>query len=110
MTRVNKFYFLYDWKKDSWNLYFAAGIIIGGFIAAFFLSAPGQVNISAATTAVLRQEVVKDFNGMLPQDIFRISQLFTVRGFIFTVIGGFLVGFGTRYAGGCTSGHAIMGL
>jgi uncharacterized membrane protein YedE/YeeE len=26
------------------------------------------------------------------------------------VIGGFLVGFGTRYAGGCTSGHAISGL
>jgi uncharacterized membrane protein YedE/YeeE len=26
------------------------------------------------------------------------------------VLGGFLVGFGTRYAGGCTSGHAIMGL
>jgi uncharacterized membrane protein YedE/YeeE len=26
------------------------------------------------------------------------------------VVGGFLVGFGTRYAGGCTSGHAIMGL
>lgn len=26
------------------------------------------------------------------------------------VIGGFLVGFGTAYAGGCTSGHAIAGL
>ena len=25
-------------------------------------------------------------------------------------VGGFLVGFGTRYAGGCTSGHAISGL
>ncbi|WP_462268012.1 YeeE/YedE family protein [Mucilaginibacter sp.] len=107
---ANITFFRYDWKKDSWNLYFAAGIIIGGFIATYFLSAPGQVNISAATTAVLRQEGVKDFNGMLPQDIFSISQLFTVRGFIFTVVGGFLVGFGTRYAGGCTSGHAIMGL
>ena len=107
---ANISFFKYDWKKESWNLFFAAGIIIGGFIATFLLSNPGQVNINPHTTALLRQEGVKDFSGLLPIDIFSFSQLFTLRGFVFMVIGGFLVGFGTRYAGGCTSGHAIMGI
>jgi uncharacterized membrane protein YedE/YeeE len=47
---------------------------------------------------------------LLPEQLFNWQQLLTVRGFIVIVLGGFLVGFGTRYAGGCTSGHAIMGL
>jgi len=53
---------------------------------------------------------VKDFSGLLPTDSFNFQNLFTLKGFIFTVLGGFLVGFGTHWAGGCTSGHAIMGL
>ncbi|OKS86251.1 YeeE/YedE family protein [Mucilaginibacter polytrichastri] len=107
---ANISFFKYDWKKEKWNLFFAAGIIIGGFIATSFLSNPGQVNINTHTTALLQQEGVKDFSGLLPQDIFSFRQLFTLRGFVFMVVGGFLVGFGTRYAGGCTSGHAIMGI
>ena len=103
-------FFKYDWKKESWNLFFALGIIIGGFVATHFLSVPAQVNINADTVELLKQEGVKDFSGLLPNDIFSFSQLFTLRGFVFTVIGGFMVGFGTRYAGGCTSGHAIMGI
>jgi uncharacterized membrane protein YedE/YeeE len=103
-------FFKYDWKKESWNLFFALGIIIGGFIATCYLSVPGQVNISTNTIALLKQEGVKDFSGLLPHDIFSFEQLFTLRGFVFMVTGGFLVGFGTRYAGGCTSGHAIMGI
>ncbi len=103
-------FFKYDWKKESWNLFFAAGIILGGFLATYFLSVPGQVNISPATKALLQHEGIKDFSGLLPKDIFSFSQLFTLRGLVFIVIGGFLVGFGTRYAGGCTSGHAIMGI
>ncbi|WP_345948880.1 YeeE/YedE thiosulfate transporter family protein [Mucilaginibacter sp. PAMB04274] len=107
---ANISFFKYDWKKESWNLFFAVGIIIGGFIATYLLSNSGQVNINPHTTALLQQEGVKDFSGLLPQDIFSFSQLFTMRGFIFIIVGGFLVGFGTRYAGGCTSGHAIMGI
>lgn len=103
-------FFKYDWKKEIWNLFFAGGIILGGFIATYFLSVPGQVNINPATTALLKQEGVKDFSGLLPRDIFSLGQLFTLRGFVFIILGGFLVGFGTRYAGGCTSGHAIMGI
>ncbi|MBD1391931.1 YeeE/YedE family protein [Mucilaginibacter glaciei] len=107
---ANIAFFKYDWKKESWNLFFALGIIAGGFIATYFLSVPGAVNINPDTVALLKQEGVKDFNGLLPQDVFSFSQLFTLKGFVFIIVGGFLVGFGTRYAGGCTSGHAIMGI
>ncbi len=103
-------FFKYDWKKDSWNLSFAAGIVAGGFIAAYFLSQPGPVALNPKTIADLQKLGVKDFSGLLPHDIFGFSQLLTLRGVVFIVAGGFLVGFGTRYAGGCTSGHAIMGI
>ena len=103
-------FFKYDWKKESWNLFFALGIIIGGFIATNWFSNAQAVNINPHTEASLRQEGVKDFSGLLPKDVFSFNQLFTLRGFIFIIAGGFLVGFGTRYAGGCTSGHAIMGI
>jgi uncharacterized membrane protein YedE/YeeE len=46
----------------------------------------------------------------MPSAIFNTDTIFTLTGFIFFVVGGFMIGFGTRYAGGCTSGHAIMGL
>lgn len=107
---ANISFFKYDWKKESWSLFFVAGIVAGGFIATYYLSAPAPVNINPDTTALLQKEGVKDFSGLLPQDIFSFSQLFTLRGFVFIVIGGFLVGFGTRYANGCTSGHSIMGI
>ena len=103
-------FFKYDWKKESWNLFFAAGIIFGGFIATSFFSNPGPVNLNPDTISLLKQQGVKDFSGLLPADIFSFAQLLTLRGFVFIIVGGFLVGFGTRYAGGCTSGHAIMGI
>jgi uncharacterized membrane protein YedE/YeeE len=103
-------FFKYDWKKESWNLFFVAGIMLGGFVAVHYLSNAQPVVINPATTALLQKQGVKDFSDLLPLDIFSFSQLLTLRGFIFIVVGGFLVGFGTRYAGGCTSGHAIMGI
>ena len=46
----------------------------------------------------------------LPELLFN-NQVFTdVPKLLLLVVGGFLVGFGARYAGGCTSGHAISGL
>lgn len=103
-------FFKYDWKKESWNLFFALGIIGGGFIATNYLSTPAPVNLDPKTIASLQHLGVKDFSGLLPKDIFSLGQLFTLKGLVFIVLGGFLVGFGTRYAGGCTSGHAIMGI
>lgn len=103
-------FFQYDWKKDSWNLVFVLGMLIGGFIAGVFMANPEPVAISNSTMESLKSSGIKDFNGLLPADLFSWESLFSLRGFIFIVVGGFLVGFGTRYAGGCTSGHAIMGL
>src|SRR5690606_17289180 len=103
-------FFKYDWKANSWNLFFAGGIVLGAFIAVFFMDGNEAVAISNETRNMLEKQGIKDFNGLLPEDIFSLEQLFSVRGLLFMIIGGFLVGFGTRYAGGCTSGHSITGI
>jgi uncharacterized protein len=103
-------FFKYDWRKYTWNLLFAAGIVAGGFIGNFFLDNPNHIVISPETFTDLHVEGISTFHDLLPSEIFSWNSLFTLRGFVFIVIGGFLVGFGTRYAGGCTSGHSILGL
>jgi uncharacterized protein len=103
-------FFKYNWKKETWNLFFVLGITLGGLIASLFLSTGKPMDINPETVLQLKALGVTDFSTLLPLDIFGIEQLFTLKGLFFMVIGGFLVGFGTRYAGGCTSGHAIMGL
>ena len=103
-------FFRYNWKNEIWNLLFVAGIVIGAFIAVKFLNNPAPVNINPELVTKLRQNGVSDFNHLVPTELFNWNSLFTPRGMLLMVVGGFLVGFGTRYAGGCTSGHAIMGL
>lgn len=103
-------FFSYDWKKEVWNLIFVAGIILGAFIAATFLNNPNPVNINPKLVAELNSYGITDQHSLLPEQLFNWQQLITVKGLFFMVFGGFLVGFGTRYAGGCTSGHSIMGL
>ncbi|SOE19611.1 hypothetical protein SAMN06298216_0115 [Spirosomataceae bacterium TFI 002] len=103
-------FFNYNWKKEQWIFFFAFGIMAGAFIAVNFLSNGNDVAISEATKIDLRALGINNFDGLLPVEIFSISELLSLKGFFFVVFGGFLVGFGTRYAGGCTSGHAIMGL
>ncbi len=103
-------FFTYNWKKEMWNLMFVLGILIGGFIATQFLANPEDFIIADQTKAELTALGITDFSGLMPADIFSLSELFTAKGLLFFVVGGFLVGFGTRYAGGCTSGHAIMGI
>jgi uncharacterized protein len=103
-------FFSYNWKKETWNLYFVAGIFLGGLLAVQFLANPNPIQVNAALTQELAGYGITHFNNLVPADIMNWPSLFTLRGFIVLVVGGFLVGFGTRYAGGCTSGHAIMGL
>lgn len=103
-------FFQYDWKKEAWNLFFAAGVVLGGFIAANLLSDPNPVSVNSTLATELAGYGVTDYKGLVPADLFNWSSLLTARGFILMVVGGLLVGFGTRYAGGCTSGHSIMGL
>ena len=103
-------FFHYDWKKEIWNLFFVAGVLLGGFIATQFLSNPDPIIISANTVKALEKLNITVDHRLMPASIFSFENLFTLKGLVFFVIGGFFVGFGTRYAGGCTSGHAIMGL
>ncbi len=103
-------FFNYNWKKDSWNLFFVAGIFLGAFLTGILLANPNPVQIAASTKADLQGLGITDFEGLMPIQIFSFDQLFTFKGFFFIVFGGLLVGFGTRWANGCTSGHAIMGL
>lgn len=103
-------FFKYNWKKEIWNLIFVSGIFFGGIIAAVFLKNPDPIQLSANTVADLRVLGIHDFTGLMPTELFNANALFSVKGFIFFVLGGFMVGFGTRYARGCTSGHSIMGL
>lgn len=103
-------FFSYNWKKEMWNLFFVGGVLIGGFIGAQLLSNPEPIQIATSTKSQLMALGVQDFKGLMPNDLFGTEQIFSLKGLIFMVFGGFMVGFGTRYAGGCTSGHAIMGL
>ncbi|MEO6668759.1 MAG: YeeE/YedE thiosulfate transporter family protein [Ferruginibacter sp.] len=103
-------FFQYNWKKEIWNLFFVAGILVGGFLATSFLNNTQPVRVNPALVQDLTKFGISDYTGLVPQDIFNWSALLTARGMIMMLLGGFLVGFGTRYAGGCTSGHAIMGL
>lgn len=102
----------YDWKKSGlWNLTFVVGVILGGVLAANLFPHPeATIGISAGAMADLRALGITDFTGLLPAELFSWSSLATLPGFLMIVGGGFLVGFGARYAGGCTSGHAISGL
>jgi len=103
-------FFRYDWKQaGTWNLAFLVGTLLGGFIGARLL-ATGSVALSAQTQAALTALGVHDLSGLVPREAFSWAALATPRGIVMVVVGGFLVGFGTAYAGGCTSGHAISGL
>lgn len=104
-------FFRFDWRRVAgWNLLFALGIGVGGFLAVTLLGGGGEVAISEATRADLGALGITSTDGLAPAEIFSWSGLASVRGLVFLVVGGFLVGFGASYAGGCTSGHAIMGL
>jgi uncharacterized membrane protein YedE/YeeE len=107
---ANVSFFKYDWKKESWNLLFVSGVLLGGVVTALFLDDPNPVQVAPALLEELSGYGITDYSSLVPADVFNWPALLTLRGFILMVVGGFLVGFGTRYAGGCTSGHAIMGL
>ncbi|MEJ2114340.1 MAG: YeeE/YedE thiosulfate transporter family protein [Flavobacteriaceae bacterium] len=104
-------FFNFNWKEQKWNLFVVLGAIIGGFVAHFFLSTPTNIDLNPSTIESLNQLGFKDAGkSLLPLEIYGWSAIFSIKGFLILIVGGFLVGFGTRYAGGCTSGHAIAGL
>ncbi len=109
-------YFDYNIKDQYWLFVFIFGSILGGTIASTVLQSPTPVAISSATISDLSQlgihtpKTISEGAGFLPEELFHTSQLFKFKNILLMIVGGFLIGFGTRYAGGCTSGHAITGL
>jgi hypothetical protein len=103
-------YFRYNWKANGrWNLLFAAGMLLGGLLAAHG-TATQTIAISEQTKLALTKLGIHNFSGLAPAELFSWSALLTLKGFVSVIVGGLLVGFGTAWAGGCTSGHAISGL
>ena len=103
-------FFKYNWKKEVWNLFFVFGIFLGGIITAMFFTNPNPVEVHPNLAKELASYGITDFRNLVPSELMNWESLFTLRGLVMMVGGGFLVGFGTRYAGGCTSGHSIMGI
>ena len=111
-SRSRLAYFRYDWRSEGgWRLAMVAGAVVGAALAIALLPNPSpEIGISAATRADLAALGIHDFTGLAPREVFSWAGLASPRGLVLIVIGGFLVGFGTRWAGGCTSGHSISGL
>lgn len=104
-------FFQFDWKKQMWNLVLIAGAVIGGFVSSEFLSNEEKIDISSSTKLALKESGFANIGqDYVPAEIFGIDAITSWQGLLFLIIGGILVGFGSRYAGGCTSGHAISGL
>jgi len=120
-------FFNFDWQKQGWNLMVALGALFGGYIAANYFGGDSQAHVSSGTVEILNRisgqpmfapgnvPIVPGSDAVNPHvpefwDIYSWQSLFTLRGLIIIVGGGFLLGFGARYAGGCTSGHAISGI
>lgn len=103
-------FFKYDWKKEAWNLFFVLGIFLGGVVASTLLANPNSIVVNPDLVTELAGYGITNYNSLIPVDILNWSALFTLKGFLMMIVGGLMIGFGTRYAGGCTSGHAITGL
>jgi uncharacterized protein len=104
-------YFAYDWRAaGGWNLLVFAGIALGGFLAWVVLGSGESVQVAAATQRDLARLGVSSGDGLAPAALFGRQALLSGPGLLVALVGGLLIGFGTRWASGCTSGHAIFGL
>ncbi len=102
-------FFNYNWKAQSWNIFLVIGVFFGALITGLLINLNYEIGISPETKNTLIMLGISNFNGFIPSDLFSWETL-SLKSLFILIGGGFLVGFGTRYSNGCTSGHAIMGL
>jgi len=104
-------FFKFAWKAQRWNLAVLVGAMLGGFVAVHYMSNPSNVDINPKTIEQLATLGIDAPNGKLAPQVLFGNQIFeSPKMILILLIGGILIGFGSRYAGGCTSGHAISGL
>lgn len=104
-------YFKKDWKERDFAMLFVIGLIIGGFISSNFLIPNQTIDLNPKTIQELTDLGFTNVaNQYFPDEIFSNEAVFSLKGFLILILSGVCIGFGTRYAGGCTSGHAITGL
>ena len=104
-------YFKKDWKSKKWSLIFLIGLIIGGFFTKTWLTSSSEISLNPTTIKDLESIGFTDAGKTyVPKELYSVDQLFTIKRFSLLLIAGIFIGFGTRYAGGCTSGHAITGI
>ena len=105
-------YFNYNWKeKGGWNLKFVLGIAMGGVLASLTMPESYHIKLAPETVSTLRQSYgITNVSGLVPAELFNWESLLTFKGFFLLVFGGLLIGFGSRYASGCTAGHGITGM
>ncbi len=113
MCQGGKFteFFRFDWKKQKWNLVLIIGAVLGGYLTSVFFMNNEPIDISINTITHLNELGFK-YNSAeyVPSEIFGLNAISSLKGLLYLITAGLLIGFGTRYAGGCTSGHAISGL
>ena len=103
-------FFQYNWRVEGWNLAFVLGIVAGGCVAGVRWVNPHPVALNPQTASALAQMGVSADSGFVPQELFSWQAVLSLPGLVFLLLGGFLIGFGARWAAGCTSGHSITGL
>ena len=104
-------FFRFDWKSQRWNLTVMIGAMIGGFLAFHFLSDNQVPNLNPKTIDILHDAGFESAGtAYVPSELFGEQAFSSPKSILILLIGGLLVGFGARYAGGCTSGHSISGL
>jgi len=103
---INIKLFNYDWRVATWSILFTVGVIAGGYLAGIIFANPEPIQLSEATLNMLAQRNIAPPSQFNPPEIFSVNFSNT----LLLLTSGLLIGFGTRYAAGCTSGHAITGL
>ncbi len=104
-------YFKKDWKQNFWNIVFLMGAVIGGFIASNYLSSDIPIALNSETIKELSVLGIQNAGAtIVPNELFGLEAVGSIKGVVLLLMGGLCIGFGARWAGGCTSGHAIVGL